>query len=68
MCETNAYVLKAGKEELYLENVNIMRPGEGRVYFKSIFGEEKVFEGRIKELILSKNKVILEEHWNNGDL
>jgi len=60
MCEINAFVLADGKEELYLENVNIARSEEGKVYLKNLFGEQKEFEGTIREVSLVKNRLILE--------
>jgi predicted RNA-binding protein len=61
MCEANAYIYKDGKEELYLENVDIMKPEEGKIFFKNLFGEQKVFEGEIKEVSLLKHKILLQE-------
>ncbi len=61
MCEANAYIFKEGKEELYLENVDIVRPEEGKIFMKNLFGEQKVFEGEIKEVSLLKHKIILQE-------
>lgn len=61
MCDTSAVVVSAEGEELVLESVDIIRPGEGTVYMKNLFGEEKVFEGRIKEISLMKRKVVLEK-------
>ena len=61
MCEANAYIYKDGKEELYLENVDLMRPEEGRIFMKNLFGEQKIFEGEIKEVSLLRHKIILEK-------
>lgn len=61
MCEASAYIYKDGKEELYLENVDIMRPEEGKIYLRSLFGEQKVFDGEIKEISLLRHKIILEK-------
>ncbi len=61
MCETSAYILRDGKEELYLENVDVMRPEDGKVFMKNLFGEQKVFEGEIKEVSLLKHKILLGE-------
>lgn len=61
MCEANAYILKDGKEELYLESVDVMRPEEGKIYLKNLFGEQKVFEGNIKEVSLLRHKIVLEK-------
>mgnify|MGYP001569532731 FL=1 len=61
MCEANAYIYKEGKEELYLENVDIMKPEGGKIYLKNLFGEQKVFDGEIKEISLLKHKIVLEK-------
>ncbi len=60
MCEANAYVYTDGKEELYLENVDVMRPEDGRIFMKNLFGEQKTFEGEIREVSLLRHKIVLE--------
>lgn len=60
MCDTNAYVKIGDSEELYLESVDILRPEDGRVFLKNLFGEQKVFDGRIKEISFLKRRIILE--------
>jgi predicted RNA-binding protein len=61
MCEINAFALKNGTEELLLENVNVARSEDGKVLLRNLFGEEKVFEGSIKEVSLVKNRIVLEK-------
>ncbi len=61
MCESNVYIEKDGKEELYLENVDILKPEGGKVYMKNLFGEQKIFEGAIKEISLIKHKIVLKK-------
>ncbi|MFZ6017408.1 MAG: CooT family nickel-binding protein [Nitrospirota bacterium] len=61
MCEANAYIYKDGNEELYLENVDIMRPEEGRIFLRNLFGEQKVFEGTIREISLLRHRIVLEK-------
>jgi len=61
MCEANAYIYKDGKEEMYLESVDIMRPEEGKIYLRNLFGEQKLFNGTIKEISLLKHKIVLEK-------
>jgi predicted RNA-binding protein len=61
MCESNVYIEKDGKEELYLENVDILKPEGGKIYMKNLFGEQKIFEGVIKEISLIKHKIILKK-------
>lgn len=60
MCESNAYIKKEGKEELYLEGVDLIRPEGNRIYMRSLFGEERFFDGKIKEISLVKHKIVLE--------
>jgi predicted RNA-binding protein len=61
MCDTNAYVWSDGGEELFLDSVDVVRPEGGKVYVKNLFGEQKVFDGKIKEILLAKHKVLLEK-------
>ncbi len=61
MCDINAYIFKDGKEELYLENVDTIKPEKGKVFLRNLFGEQKVFEGEIKEIFLLKHRIILEK-------
>ena len=61
MCEANAYIYKDGKEELYLESVDTLKPEDGKILLKNLFGEQKVFEGKIKEIALLKRKIVLEK-------
>ncbi len=61
MCDVNAYTIKDGKEELYLENVNTAKSEEGKVFLRNLFGEQKVFEGMITEFSLPGHRLILEK-------
>ncbi len=60
MCEANAYVYKDGKEELYLENVDLLIPEGSKIYLRNLFGEQKTFQGHLKEISLLKHKIVLE--------
>jgi predicted RNA-binding protein len=61
MCEANAYIFEDGEEKLYLENVDILKPEGEKIYLRNLFGEQKEFEGKIKEISLIKHKIILEK-------
>ncbi len=61
MCDANAYIYSDGREELYLENVDVMRPEDGGILLKNLFGEQKVFDGVIREISLLKRKIVLEK-------
>lgn len=59
MCDTNAYVIKDEGEELFLENVNEVTAEDGSVVLRSLFGEQKVFEGRITHIDLKRHRILL---------
>jgi predicted RNA-binding protein len=61
MCEAHAYLIKAGKEELVLEDVSILRPEEGGLYLQNIFGVQKHIKARVKEMNLIDHRILLEE-------
>ncbi len=61
MCEANAYIYDDGEEKLYLENVDILKPEGDKIYLRNLFGEQKEFEGRIREISLIKHKIVLEK-------
>ena len=59
MCDVNAYIFKDGKEKLYLENVDIIKPENGKILLINLFGDQKVFEGEVREISLIKHKIVL---------
>lgn len=60
MCESKAYLLKEGKEDLVLESVDFMEEAPGGVRLVNLFGEERVLKARVKRLSLVEHKIILE--------
>jgi predicted RNA-binding protein len=60
MCESNAYLIKGGEEELVLESVESIEATGGGVTLTSLFGEEKRIRARIKALSLVEHKIVLE--------
>jgi len=61
MCEAAAYLLKDGKEELLLQDVDLIEPDGENLRLVSIFGEQKVVKASIQSLNLVNHKVILVE-------
>jgi predicted RNA-binding protein len=61
MCEAAAYILKDGKEELLLQDVDLIEPDGENLRLVSIFGEQKVIKASIQSLNLVNHKVILVE-------
>ena len=60
MCESAAYVLIDGKEELVLESVDFLEDNEGQIKITNMFGEEKTIKARVKALSLVDHKIVLE--------
>ena len=62
MCEANVYMIRNGQEELLMEKVDRLIPGdENNIFMENIFGERKVIQARIKELQLVHHRIILDE-------
>jgi predicted RNA-binding protein len=60
MCESSAYLIKDGKEELLMESVNFLKPQGDRILLKSIFGEQTTVEARLREMDLTGHRIVLE--------
>ncbi|MBW2104380.1 MAG: CooT family nickel-binding protein [Deltaproteobacteria bacterium] len=61
MCESSAYLLSNGQEELVLEDVETLEEEGGTVTLTNIFGERKHLRARVKSLSLVDHKILLEE-------
>ena len=61
MCEATAYVLKDGREELILQDVDLIEPDGDNLRLVNIFGEQKVLKAKILSLNLVNHKVLLVE-------
>lgn len=60
MCEANAYLIKDGKEELFMEALDTVEPDDGQLRLTNIFGEQKFVKGQIARLSLVDHKVFIE--------
>jgi len=62
MCEANVYINRVSGEELLMEKVDRIVPGEDQsIFMENIFGERKVVKARIREMELVHHRVVLEE-------
>jgi predicted RNA-binding protein len=61
MFETNAYLLKDGEEELFLEEVDKVEPGDGELRLTNLYGEQKFIKGTITRLSLIDHRLIIEK-------
>jgi predicted RNA-binding protein len=62
MCESTAYILKDGKEEIFFEDIESLENRADEVKMVSVFGEEKTLRGKLKRFSLVDHKIILEPH------
>jgi len=56
VCEANAYILKDGVEELFLESVDKVVSREDGILLENIFGQQKLVRARIKEMALVNHR------------
>lgn len=61
MCESAAFILKNDELEKVMENVVSVDPLDGKVFLTDLLGEQKIVDGRIKEIRLMDHKIILSE-------
>ncbi len=61
MCEATAYVLRNGKEEVLMTDIDTLEPQGEVIKITSLFGEEKIITGRIKTISLVDHKILIEE-------
>jgi len=60
MCEAHAFILKNGKEEKILENVDLVELDGDEVKLISIFGDQMTFKARLKLFDNSERKILFE--------
>lgn len=62
MCEANVYIDRGSGQELLMEKVDRIIPGEeNNIFMESIFGERRVVKARIREMELVHHRIVLEE-------
>jgi len=61
MCDMAAYILRDGKEELVLENVDLVESQDGYLRLSNIFGEQKTVNGTIKSFSMRHGKIVVAE-------
>jgi predicted RNA-binding protein len=60
MCQSTAYILRDGKEEVFFEDIDTLESSDGEVKMVSIFGEEKAIRARVKRFSLVDHRIVLE--------
>ena len=59
MCQSNAYIIKDGEEEMILSDIISIKPTGNRLRLTNLFGEEEVIEASIEEVDLLHHKIKL---------
>jgi predicted RNA-binding protein len=59
MCQTSVYLVHEGKEELVLQDVVNITPEGAMLKLVNLFGEEKVVEGRIRQIDLLSHRITI---------
>lgn len=63
MCESTAYLVTPYGEEKIMDYVVELRPEkDGKVFLADLLGEQKIVDGKIKEIKLIDHKIIIENN------
>lgn len=61
MCEANAYFIEDEKEQLIMQSVDVVQPGDNNTWrLVNIFGDQKDIRARIKKMRLVEHKILFE--------
>lgn len=60
MCEAHVYIIKDGKEEKVMEDVDLVEVFQDGLRLVNIFGEQKVLKAKLKRYDSSQRKIIIE--------
>jgi predicted RNA-binding protein len=62
MCEATAFLITDdGRENIYLKDVDVIRPKGKNLYLRDIFGEQREIEAEIKEISLINHRILLQQ-------
>ncbi|MGD8541175.1 MAG: CooT family nickel-binding protein [Desulfobacteraceae bacterium] len=60
MCDINVFVRREGREQMVMENVDLVEDRGGRFHLTNIFGEEKDVVGRMVAFNNSQKRMVFE--------
>lgn len=61
MCESHAYVLRGNEEKKILDDVIFLKPEDGSILLRNLFGDEVRIRGRVEEVRFMDHKILLRE-------
>ena len=62
MCKSQVYLLTPEGEKKIMDNVVYIKPENGKVYLEDLLGEQKIVDGKIKEMKLIAHKITIESN------
>ncbi|MDL2268451.1 CooT family nickel-binding protein [Desulfosarcina sp. OttesenSCG-928-A07] len=60
MCDINVFVLKNGREEKIMENVDVIREVSGGIQLFNIFGEEQTLKAKMVYYNNSEKRMVFQ--------
>lgn len=60
MCESTAYVLTDGREEMFFEDIETLEVNGEEIRMMSVFGEEKTIRAKPIRFSLVEHKILLQ--------
>jgi len=61
MCESNVYLLKKGKEEKFLDDVELIRCQDGQLFISNSNGEKRQVKAEIVSVDFENHKVLIRQ-------
>ncbi len=61
MCESNAYLMRDGKEELVFQDVAVLEPKGDYLLMKGILGNPLEIKAKLVKLDFMSHKILLED-------
>jgi predicted RNA-binding protein len=66
MCLSKVYFERGGKKEILLDDVASVTVDDGKLQLKTLFGEQKEIDARIKEIDLMAHTILLQDAGANS--
>ncbi len=61
MCLAKAYLSENGKRELLMQEIAYMGVGDEKLLLRTLFGEQKEVEAKLREIDFATSSIILEK-------
>ena len=61
MCLAKAYLSENGKRDLLMQEIAYMGVGHEKLFLRTLFGEQKEVEAKLREIDFATSSIILEK-------